>query len=366
MDLSTLLDTQMEQGYRSEVQERALIVSLQMFNLILERSVSLLKTQLDNEEEPRLIVGEDMQVLLPAIKIWCDWMLCHSTVWNPPPSCTDYRVGYYNPELGFLEGREEECSIPHRTSPSCGLCGFAYTSNDRSIEEEQEEEEEKSKCEKDKPPGDAWSRLATMANLLDKLNYTRTVLIQAKDAEGREDELELVKLPEDTTLAGFTPLMSNPQEPCYVEKTEDMDIAQVCLRISKVLFFGQVFLCGLETPVLKLQKNETGMSEYVSVVEASSISSPSSPPEQSDSELFVESYSEDENEPVSIMKRLPSNSDVLDDNGAPVALGEIRSLIERKEELERKQRKQDRHRQRVQVSSKKMVPPVEARDRLTD
>lgn len=35
-------------------------------------------------------------------------------------------------------------------------------------------------------------------------------------------ELELVKLPEDITLAGFTPLMLNPQEPCYVKKTEDM------------------------------------------------------------------------------------------------------------------------------------------------
>ncbi|XP_043684021.1 telomerase-binding protein EST1A-like isoform X3 [Vespula pensylvanica] len=302
IETTQLKDTQMEQGYRSEVQERALIVSLQMFSLILERGVSLLKTQLDCGEEPRLVVGEDMQVLLPAIKIWCDWMLCHSTVWNPPPSCTDYRVG---------------------------------------------------------PPGDAWSRLATMANLLDKLNYTRTVLIQAKDAEGREDELELVKLPEDTTLAGFTPLMSNPQDPCYVEKTEDMDIAQVCLRISKVLFFGQVFLCGLETPVLKLQKNEIGMSEYVSVVEASSISSPSSPPEQSDSELLVESYSEDEDGPVSTMKRLPSSNDVFDDNGAPLALGEIRSLIERKEELERKQRKQDRHRQRVQAILKKSSVSVE-------
>lgn len=41
-----------------------------------------------------------------------------------------------------------------------------------------------------------------------------------------------------------------------------------------------MFLCGLETPVLKLQKSETGVSEYVSVVEASSTSSPSSPPEQ--------------------------------------------------------------------------------------
>ncbi|KAK1133656.1 hypothetical protein K0M31_011449 [Melipona bicolor] len=154
------------------------------------------------------------------------------------------------------------------------------------------------------------------------------------------------------TLAGFTPLMSNPQDPCYAEKNEDMEVAQVCLRINKILFFGQSFLCGLETPVLKLQKSETGVSEYVSVVEASSTSTPSSPPEQSDSELLVESYSEDEDEPVSTVRRLPSCTDVSDDGTAPVAAVEIRSLIERKEELERRQRKQDRHRQRVQVSRK--------------
>lgn len=76
----------------------------------------------------------------------------------------------------------------------------------------------------------------------------------------------------------------------------------------------------------------------------------------------MESYSEDEDGPVSTMKRLPSSNDVFDDNGAPLALGEIRSLIERKEELERKQRKQDRHRQRVQVSGKKASPV--ARDRV--
>ncbi|XP_078044593.1 uncharacterized protein LOC144474030 isoform X1 [Augochlora pura] len=292
IESTQLKDAQMEQGYRSEVQERALVVSLQMFNLILERGVSLLKSQLDSGEELRMVVSEDMQVLLPAIKIWCDWMLCHSTVWNPPPSCTDYRVG---------------------------------------------------------PAGDAWSRLATMVNLLDKLCYSRTILIQAKDAEGREDELELVKLPEDTTLAGFTPLMSNPQDPIYAEKTEDMEKAQVCLRINMILFFGQVYLCGLETPVLKLQKSENGDSEYVSVVEASSTSIPSSPPEQSDSELLVESYSEDEDEPVSsTLRRLPSCTDVPDDNAASGAAVEIRSLIEKKEELERRQRKQDRHRQRVQ------------------
>lgn len=71
---------------------------------------------------------------------------------------------------------------------------------------------------------------------------------------------------------------------------------------------------------------------------------------QSDSELLVESYSEGEEESVPTLRRLPSCGNMPDDMTAPVAAVEIRSLIERKEELERRQRKQDRHRQRVQVS----------------
>ncbi|XP_031779965.1 telomerase-binding protein EST1A isoform X3 [Nasonia vitripennis] len=305
IETTQLKDSQMEQGYRSEVQERALVVSLQMFNLILERGVCLLKAQLESEEQPRLLVVDDMQILLPAIKIWCDWMLCHSTVWNPPPSCTDYRVG---------------------------------------------------------PPGDAWNRLATMVNLLEKLEYSRNLLIPAREAEARANEVKLVKLPEDTTHSGFTPLMSNPQDPFFAEKKEDMEVVQVCLRIYKILFFGQVFLCGLETPVLKLQKSETGVSEYVSVVEASSTSSPGSPPEQSDSELMVESYSEDENDESSLTSPRLSIGDtgydsVTSSTTAPA--GEIRSLIERKEELEKRQRKQDRHRQRVQAILQKSSLSVE-------
>ncbi|XP_046597971.1 telomerase-binding protein EST1A-like isoform X2 [Neodiprion lecontei] len=299
IETTQLKETQLEPGYRSEVQERALVVSLQMFSLILERAVSLLRVQLQRDEHPRLIVDEDMQVLLPAIKIWCDWMLCHSTVWNPPPSCTDYRVG---------------------------------------------------------PPADVWSRLATMVNLLDKLDHQTAAFTSDSEAEG----LELVRLPEDSTLSGFTPLMSNPQEPVFVKKEEDMEVAQVCLRIHKILFFGQVFLCGLETPVLKLQKCETGDSEYVSVVETSTASSPSSPPEQSDSEILVESYSEGE-EDLPVMRRLSSNSGASTENSlwTTAPTGEIRSLIERKEELERRQRKQERHRQRVQAILQKSTVSVE-------
>ncbi|XP_015592692.1 telomerase-binding protein EST1A isoform X2 [Cephus cinctus] len=307
IDSTQLKDSQLEQGYRSEVQERALVVSLQMFNLILERVVSLLKSQLDNDEKPNLIVGEDMQVLLPSIKIWCDWMLCNSTIWNPPPSCTDYRVG---------------------------------------------------------PPGDAWSRLATTVNLLEKLPYPRNVLVTPKNDKDISDDLELLRLPEDTTLSGFTPLMSNLQDPVYYRKNEDLELAQVCLRINKILFFGQVFLCGLETPVLKLQKSETGVSEYVSVVEASSASSPSSPPEQSDSELLVESYSEDEDESSNNLRRRSSSTlvrnEVTEESSlTPSTPGDIRSLLERKEELERCQRKQDHHRQRVQAILQKSSVSVE-------
>ncbi|XP_015110321.1 telomerase-binding protein EST1A [Diachasma alloeum] len=298
IETTQLKDSQMEQGYRSEVQERALVVSLQMFNLILERAVARLKVQLDNDELPRLVVDDDMQVLLPAIKIWCDWMLCHSSVWNPPPSCTDYRVG---------------------------------------------------------PPGDVWSRLAMMVNILTKLPWPRYVIIPTCDVLGRWNEVNLVKLPEDATLSGFTPLMSNPQESFYALKIEDLEVAQVCLRLQKFHFFCTGFLCGLETPVLKLQKSETGISEYVSLVEASSTSAPSSPPEQSDSEILVDSYSEDDDDdPGSSSKRFSST--VPKDLTSPP---EIRSLIERKEELERRQRKQERHRQRVQAILLKSSVSVE-------
>lgn len=85
-------------GYRSELQERALIVSLQMFNLILERLVSLLHDIIKSHPKgiDKLTVNllpQDFHMILPAVKIWCDWMLCHSSVWNPPPSTQDYKVG---------------------------------------------------------------------------------------------------------------------------------------------------------------------------------------------------------------------------------------------------------------------------------
>lgn len=95
----TDVNLQQSASYRSELQERALIVSLQMFNLILERCVSILQEYWNvsadqNKSLPTVdSLPQDANVLLPAIKVWCDWMLCHTSVWNPPPSTGDYKVG---------------------------------------------------------------------------------------------------------------------------------------------------------------------------------------------------------------------------------------------------------------------------------
>lgn len=88
----------------------------------------------------------------------------------------------------------------------------------------------------------------------------------------------MVRLPEDITMCGFTPLMCHFQPTVHVRKQVDMESAQMSFRINQLLFFGTEFLCGLEPPVLKLQRYDT-FSEYISVVRTSSRDSPASPPE---------------------------------------------------------------------------------------
>lgn len=103
---------------------------------------------------------------------------------------------------------------------------------------------------------------------------------------------EQVRLPEDSVLSGFTPLMVHVPKPNYVPKDFDVEMAQFQLRLNKLLFFGTVFLCGLEPPVLKLEF-ENGFGKYVSVVcTTASRDSPTSPVELVNKMIFWHSLRE--------------------------------------------------------------------------
>lgn len=81
---------------------------------------------------------------------------------------------------------------------------------------------------------------------------------------------------------------------------------------------------------------------------------------QSDSELVVESFSEDEDGDKTVDKESKKESDLSVSNreldpSTVVAPVEIQNLLHRKEELEKRHRRQERHRQRVQVGQSSLV-----------
>lgn len=148
---------------------------------------------------------------------------------------------------------------------------------------------------------------------------------------------EPIKLPEDSVLCGFTPLMVNDPGIKYASKDVDLEAAEFTLRVNKLQFFGTVFLCGLEPPVLKLEI-EDDFREYVSVVcTSNSRDSPvSSQLQGRNNDVILESFSDEEEEEC--------NNILADETSS-----EVRDLLNRKVELERKQRKQELHKLRVKV-----------------
>jgi len=81
---------------------------------------------------------------------------------------------------------------------------------------------------------------------------------------------------------------------------------------------------------------------------------------QSDSELVVESFSEDEDGDKTVDKESKKEADLSVSNkeldpSTVVAPVEIQNLLHRKEELEKRHRRQERHRQRVQVGHPSVV-----------
>lgn len=290
IEITKLKDASIAPGARSEVQECALSVGLLMFGIILERFIHVIQdasskpaTTTDNgpatsnevllESTPsssssvqnnvasshghgtrdansrtcnvddgtscgrqKLVLPEDAKAILPAIKVWCDWMLYHTSTWNPPPFCTDYKIG---------------ASTGH----------------------------------------DPWSGLSSLMTLLARLDTNKEILqVVAKQ------DFEVVRLQEDITLAGFTPLMYNVPEPIFTHKDRDMEEAQNALRVQKLIFFGTGCLCKCDPPVLR----KTVMTRTRATAEVSEELFESVVQNRiegsSDSEILLESFSEDEAE----------------------------------------------------------------------
>lgn len=139
------------------------------------------------------------------------------------------------------------------------------------------------------------------------------------------------------------------------------------------MFFGTDFLCKCK-PQPILRKISSG--QYISIVQNRT-------PSASDTEILLESFSDEEdsckkndyndnenndvnddikngstgNEGCSIVNdEIASVNESLDNSKSPVnEAAEIRRLLRRKDELERKQRMQERYNERLQVSTQKRM-----------
>lgn len=115
---------------------------------------------------------------------------------------------------------------------------------------------------------------------------------------------------------------------------------QNALRLQKLIFFGTNFLCKCDQPILK--KIVTSKVEFVSIVQNRTECA-------SDSEILLESFSDEEGD-----KKVESNGTKVKDSPDLKShhdAAEIRRLLRRKDELERKEKMEQKYNERLQVSN---------------
>lgn len=120
---------------------------------------------------------------------------------------------------------------------------------------------------------------------------------------------------------------------------------QNALRLQKLRYFGMSFLCKCEQPILKNATTSAGRVEFTSIVQNRIEST-------SDSEILIESFS-DEEDSKDVKKESNGNSESIEDSPDLKShhdAAEIRKLLRRKDELERKQRMNEKYKERLQVS----------------
>ncbi|XP_063966435.1 telomerase-binding protein EST1A-like [Lytechinus pictus] len=167
--------------------QQAILLGLHMFALLCLRCCSLLQDHLQEQSGDQSVLSQDLHELLPGVKVYADWMMCHPKLWNPPPSSDT-------------------------TSYSASL--------------------------------DVWSSVAQFLNLV-----KRVPVPDVKFAvNGEEDSLEVL-LPEDMALSGFVPLMALPLQPVFIQADTSKILANDRVRLDSLTMFGE-YLSGQETPLI--------------------------------------------------------------------------------------------------------------------
>jgi len=90
-------DCQLDENCRSSLQEHAVQLGLDMFALMVIECTSLLRNDLVSgvtaAECDTVPQDEELHAILPCVKVWSDWMICHESLWNPPPLPSDPELG---------------------------------------------------------------------------------------------------------------------------------------------------------------------------------------------------------------------------------------------------------------------------------
>lgn len=295
--------------YRSAAQELALVLAQEMFGRLSELAVKLFPVHFQgssNSLQPQQmqdpLAGSDPERLftpvlahfMPAIKTWCDWLMYFSGVWNPPASAHEYQ----------------------------------YKS------------------------GNTWSYVAALATTVRGLNQADVPILDSKDSA----ELIPIRLHEDNFLRGYQPLLQAHKKTYYTSQYSHTGRAEDWLRIQQVETCLCQFLCGVDPPVLRLQKTDSEDYVVVSVVDTSRPDTPTTAgvslsisSSHEDSESFSESDEEGE-------------EDVDDSQGGSGDDETLhKRLFARKKVLERKHRQQ--RRQQETMLSNAVTVEIEVRPR---
>uniref|UniRef100_A0A1E1X4F2 Putative nonsense-mediated mrna decay protein n=1 Tax=Amblyomma aureolatum TaxID=187763 RepID=A0A1E1X4F2_9ACAR len=227
---------------RSLLQEQSLQVVLAHVAIMLERATQLLQqgssssspSSTPGSSSPRVSLSDDLADLLPALKVWTDWMSCQKRLWMPPPSPCEYNTSV---------------------------------------------------------KGNVWTMLADLLTVLRKLNLNDLTFYKEP-----AEERELVTLPEDATLASFVPLLGAPQEAFYVQVPCDRERARNYLRISRIQFFGD-YLCGISTPYLEFNVERKRFVSLIAVSDIESDSEKEVTYDSSDEELELGDSLDDQEAP---------------------------------------------------------------------